>query len=114
MTPSRTAVKGSARPPVSGAERIGDVDGAKRAEVTVTLPARATPDPEVRVSRAEFAERYGADPAAIESLETFARTEDRQEKSNWLQEEHKLTNNVMLQVGLSLFIPFTFDYELPK
>src|SRR5689334_12472786 len=72
MTPSRIAVKGSARPPVPGAERIGDVDGARRAEVTVTLPARATPDPEERVSRAEFAERYGADPAAIENLETFA------------------------------------------
>jgi kumamolisin len=72
MTTSRIPVQGSARPPVPGAERIGEVDGARRAEVTVTLPSRTEPDPAERVSREEFAERYGADPAAIEDLEAFA------------------------------------------
>src|SRR5690349_14880364 len=72
MTSSRIPVEGSGRPPVPGAEPIAEVDSAKRAEVTVTLPSRAEPDPDERVSREEFAERYGADPAAIERLETFA------------------------------------------
>ncbi len=53
-------------------------------------------------------------PEELESLETFARAEDRRDPDKWLQEEHKLTNNVMFHVGLSLFIPFTFEYELPK
>jgi kumamolisin len=72
MSTSRIPVPGSERPPMSGSQRIGDVDGARRAEVTVTLPRRAEPDPAKPVSREEFAARYGADPAAIERLEAFA------------------------------------------
>ena len=49
----------------------GDVDGARRAEVTVTLARRAEPDPAKPASREEFAARYGADPASIERLEAF-------------------------------------------
>ena len=53
-------------------------------------------------------------PEELESLETYSSEEDRADKSLWLDEDYKLTNNVMLQVGVSLFIPFTFEYELPK
>ncbi len=53
-------------------------------------------------------------PEELESLETYSSEEQRADKSLWLDEDYKLTNNVMLQVGVSLFIPFTFEYELPK
>ncbi len=32
---------------------------------------------------------------------------------NWL-DESKLTNNVQAQLGFSVFVPFSFDYRLPK
>ncbi|MCP4606957.1 MAG: outer membrane beta-barrel domain-containing protein [Proteobacteria bacterium] len=53
-------------------------------------------------------------PEELESLETFSDIDAREDKDTWLDEDYKLTNNVMLQVGISLFIPFTFDYKLPK
>jgi outer membrane beta-barrel protein len=36
-----------------------------------------------------------------------------QNKDTWYGES-KLTNNVAAQVGVSIFIPFSFDYRLPK
>ncbi len=53
-------------------------------------------------------------PEQLESLETSSHEATRNTKSTWLDEDYKLTNNVMLQVGASIFIPFTFDYKLPK
>ncbi|MCP4680087.1 MAG: outer membrane beta-barrel domain-containing protein [Deltaproteobacteria bacterium] len=53
-------------------------------------------------------------PEELESLETYSSEEQRSDPANWLDKDYKLTNNVMLQVGVSLFIPFTFEYELPK
>ncbi|MFO8070663.1 MAG: outer membrane beta-barrel domain-containing protein [Polyangia bacterium] len=53
-------------------------------------------------------------PEELESLETYFDEEERADKKNWLDEDYKLTNNVMLHVGVSLFVPFTFEYELPK
>ena len=35
-------------------------------------------------------------------------------KGNWTDDQHKLTNNVMLHAGVTLFIPLTFEYKLPK
>lgn len=37
----------------------------------------------------------------------------RRNRSNWLGES-ALTDNVMLSVGLTIFLPFTFNYRLPK
>ncbi len=34
-------------------------------------------------------------------------------QASWLG-ENSLTNNVELQVGVSIFVPFSFDYRLPK
>ncbi len=53
-------------------------------------------------------------PEKLESLRTYSDPALRQNKDYWLDEDVKLTNNVMLQVGVSLFLPFTFDFKLPK
>ena len=37
----------------------------------------------------------------------------RTKKSNWTDEK-KLTNNVQAQVGISIFLPFSWEYRLPK
>lgn len=46
----------------------------------------------------------------LESLEIAQVPED---KSTWLGDS-SLTNNVQLQFGVSIFIPFSFEYRLPK
>jgi outer membrane beta-barrel protein len=53
-------------------------------------------------------------PEELESLYAPSNAEERENKDLWLDEDYKLTNNVMLHVGVSIFIPFTFDYKLPK
>ncbi len=53
-------------------------------------------------------------PEELESLETYTRPEDRANKDNWLDDEHKLTNNVMLNVGITILLPFTVNYKLAK
>lgn len=53
-------------------------------------------------------------PEELESLTTYQRVEDRQDKSRWTEDSYKLTNNFTLHAGVSLFIPFTFEYKLPK
>ncbi|MCP4196077.1 MAG: outer membrane beta-barrel domain-containing protein [Proteobacteria bacterium] len=41
-------------------------------------------------------------------------SDDRSNRDAWIDDDLKLTNNVVLNFGVSLFIPFTFDYKLPK
>lgn len=41
------------------------------------------------------------------------RTAWRSNDSNWL-DQSKLTNNVQAQVGVSIFLPFSWEYRLPK
>jgi len=53
-------------------------------------------------------------PEELESRTTYSDPEDRAVKANWVDDNFKLTNNVMLQVGVTLFLPFTFEYKLPK
>jgi outer membrane beta-barrel protein len=53
-------------------------------------------------------------PEKLESLVTYSDPNLRSDKDNWLDEDVKLTNNVTLQAGVSLFLPFTFDFKLPK
>lgn len=53
-------------------------------------------------------------PEELESLNTYSDEARRYDKKQWLDEDLKLTNNVMLHVGVSLFIPFAFEYKLPK
>ncbi len=47
----------------------------------------------------------------LEATETVAGQEDVED--TWLGEQ-KLTNNVQAQLGVSVFIPFSFEYRLPK
>lgn len=38
----------------------------------------------------------------------------RYNPNNWLADSSTLTHNVAVHLGVSFFIPFTFDYKLPK
>jgi hypothetical protein len=49
----------------------------------------------------------------IDQLENLSEAANPQDKSQWLGED-SLTNNVQAQLGLSMFIPFSFEYRLPK
>lgn len=50
-----------------------------------------------------------------EKLESLSADEvNKSNQSTWLDKGSKLTNNVELQTGLSIFVPFSFDYRLPK
>jgi kumamolisin len=70
---SRTPIPGSEREPLADVRQVGAVDPDRIASVTLTLKRRGPdPDPEERVSREEFASRYGADPEAIQRVEDFA------------------------------------------
>jgi outer membrane beta-barrel protein len=51
-------------------------------------------------------------PEKLENLEVNEVAPGNQ--SSWLESSPKLTNNVELQTGLSIFVPFSFDYRLPK
>lgn len=53
-------------------------------------------------------------PEELENLQTYSTPEEREIKNRWIDDNYKLTNNVMLHIGVSLFLPFTFEYELPK
>lgn len=39
---------------------------------------------------------------------------DAQNPSTWLKDGSAITNNVQAQVGLSVFLPFSWEYRLPK
>jgi outer membrane beta-barrel protein len=51
-------------------------------------------------------------PEKLESLTT--NEVDPGKESDWIQSSPKLTNDVELQAGFSIFVPFSFDYRLPK
>lgn len=49
----------------------------------------------------------------LESLRVPTTTDQRQEKSTWYGSK-KLTNAVQAQLGVSFFLPTSFEYRLPK
>ncbi|MBN2529520.1 MAG: outer membrane beta-barrel domain-containing protein [Deltaproteobacteria bacterium] len=53
-------------------------------------------------------------PEKLEELKTLPDPARRADESNWISDEVKLTNNVMLQAGISVFLPPSFDFKLPK
>ncbi len=53
-------------------------------------------------------------PEKLEALTAPTTPEERANKDNWLEDGYKLTNNVMLHAGVTIFIPFLVEYELPK
>jgi len=82
--PNRT-LTGSERQPIRGARSVGKADPAERLEVSVVLRHRATDilkdrvaklatgeRPDRHLSREEFAQQFGADPADIAAVRKFA------------------------------------------
>jgi outer membrane beta-barrel protein len=51
-------------------------------------------------------------PDRLENLDDTA--PDPSDASTWYEDKTRLTNNVQAQLGVSMFIPFSFDYRLPK
>jgi len=49
-----------------------------------------------------------------EQLENTTIAANPQDKTQWLLPGSSWTNNVQAQVGLSIFMPFTWEYRLPK
>ena len=49
----------------------------------------------------------------LENLQIARSLNEQQNEDTWYGEE-KLTNNVQAQLGVSIFIPFSFEYTLPK
>ena len=79
MIDERIAIRGSQRRPVPEALPAGVPDPNALLSVTVVLRRRTDELPKpgsVRVSREEFAESYGADPASIPLIEAFAADND--------------------------------------
>ncbi len=50
----------------------------------------------------------------LENLATFDDPVQAQDPANWYDSEKELTNNVQAQFGVSIFMPFSFEYRLPK
>src|SRR3954447_8597831 len=76
-------LRGSERAPLKDARRVGGGDPQRQMQVTVTVRRRSShDDPEAlaaigsqpgRLTRDEFAERFGADPEDLRKVEEFAR-----------------------------------------
>jgi outer membrane beta-barrel protein len=49
----------------------------------------------------------------LENLKTAVPPADR-ESATWYDQKSRFTSNVQAQLGASIFIPFSFDYRLPK
>ena len=47
------------------------------------------------------------------NLEISPRPAERTNDATWFGES-RLTNNVQAQVGVSIFLPFSWEYRLPK
>ncbi len=70
VEPARRTVPGSDRAPLPGTQKVADLTSAEPIQVTVVLRRRAQlpddlPEP---ISRAELAEKYGADPADVAAV----------------------------------------------
>ncbi|MAQ18274.1 MAG: outer membrane beta-barrel domain-containing protein [Sandaracinus sp.] len=50
----------------------------------------------------------------FESLDVAPTSVDRQDEGSWYSDSTTFTNNMTVQVGFTLFFPFTFEYKLPK
>src|SRR5579885_1962103 len=75
----RVALRGSMRPQFPGSSVIGSPDPNQLITVTLVLRRRASDAPPLgsaRVSREEFAQLYGADPADLKIIEAFAAEND--------------------------------------
>ncbi|HEX3593862.1 MAG TPA: outer membrane beta-barrel domain-containing protein, partial [Polyangiaceae bacterium] len=49
-----------------------------------------------------------------DKIESTTIAADPTNTNTWYDKSSRLTNNVQAQLGVSVFIPFSFDYRLPK
>jgi hypothetical protein len=49
----------------------------------------------------------------LENVNVAATQAEQQDRKTWFGEK-PLTNNVQAQVGISMFLPFSWEYRLPK
>jgi outer membrane beta-barrel protein len=72
----------------------------------------------IRVFITRFLAVFGElrDYAYLERLENLdvGLGESRNDPGTWLDDSPSLTNNVTAHLGFTLFLPFSFDYRLPK
>jgi outer membrane beta-barrel protein len=50
----------------------------------------------------------------LENTSVAATQAGQQDKSTWFGSSKPLTNNIQAQVGISMFLPFSWEYRLPK
>lgn len=50
----------------------------------------------------------------LENTQVAASQADQQNRNTWFSNEKPLTNNVQAQIGISMFLPFSWEYRLPK
>lgn len=53
-------------------------------------------------------------PEKIEALTIAPTQAQQQNKATWLEDSSKITNHVQVQLGISIFLPFSWEYRLPK
>ena len=41
-------------------------------------------------------------------------TPNAQDQATWIADDLSFTNNIQVQLGISVFLPFTWEYQLPK
>ena len=50
----------------------------------------------------------------LENTEVAATQEKQRDPATWFSDSSQLTNNVQAQIGISVFLPFSWEYRLPK
>jgi outer membrane beta-barrel protein len=50
----------------------------------------------------------------LENTKNLSEIKDPKNKSEWYSSDTTFTNHVQAQIGLSIFLPFSFEYSLPK
>jgi outer membrane beta-barrel protein len=50
----------------------------------------------------------------IESTTIAVNPTDQKDKGTWYEKDKQFTNNVQAQLGVSIFLPFSWEYRLPK
>ena len=50
----------------------------------------------------------------LENTQVAATQIEQQNRNTWFSNEKPLTNNVQAQIGISMFLPFSWEYRLPK
>ena len=87
-------------------------------KVTGALPAEAG-EATVTVANSKlFKEEFGAwhkvNPDVVVCALGANGKPNAQNKATWLDKDTSFTNNVQAQVGFSVFLPFSWEYRLPK